>query len=457
MASFAMFAFIGAAKAQNNNVVTYPAPESEAVQTGFSVYANGQKVDIYKALSPQFEGGEYYFAMFDFEGTVEVKINSNRNLEKSEIFPDKFKVLSKKKNELVFSADKPFNASILHEERVMPLIIFGNPVERDIPNKDDPNVVYFGAGVHVQKKIALKSNQTLYIAGGAVVKSRIEADGDNIVVRGRGILSGELFPRFSTGNLASFKKCKNLAVRDVVFKDPSGWNFVMKDCDGVAVDNLKICGSRMLNDDAIDICNTSNVKITNTFARAQDDIIAVKGMSGKNPCENILVENCVFWTDIANTFRIGFECEAEAMRNIVCRNIDIPFYAVNYRGPEEFWAKGIIWLQAANDMPMYDIHFENIRIRSNGNDMCVLLANPRVTKHNGSKTAGKVYDCSVKNLSVVGKKGNFKGLLYFKGADAERDVKNISLENISYFGEKIDRNYKYLIDEKQFTSGISVK
>ena len=52
-------------------LVTYPAPQSEKVyQSTYSVYVNDKKLDIYKALSPKFMGGEYYFCYFDFEKSL---------------------------------------------------------------------------------------------------------------------------------------------------------------------------------------------------------------------------------------------------------------------------------------------------------------------------------------------------------------------------------------------------
>ena len=437
-------------------VITYPAPATEKAHCSYTITANGKNVDIYRAKSPQFEGGEYFFAYFDFDKDVTIKVTSTKPLDKAELFPVKFKPLSRDKKSLEFAVAKPpFNATVLRDERNLPLVIFGNPIEDDIPDPKGENVVFFGAGVHTPQTIQLTDNQTLYIAGGAVVKSRIVAKGKNITVRGRGILTGELSERFSS-SFVNFDHCNNLTIKDIILKDTMAWTLVLKDCDKVNIDNIKICCSRMLNDDGIDICNSSNVTIRNSFVRAQDDIIAIKGMRGKKACENILVEDSILWTDVANTFRIGYECEAEAMRNIVCRNCDIPFYSINYRDPTDYWSNTIIWLQPANEMPIHDVHFENLRIRSDGSDIIVLSANPRVTSYKGSKTAGTLRDCTIKNLSVDGKKGKFKGILYFKGFDEKHDVKNITLENITYFGEKIKADSP-CVQIGEFTSGITIK
>jgi len=79
----------------------------------------------------------------------------------------------------------------------------------------------------------------------------------------------------------------------------------------------------MLNDDALDLVNTQNATVRNSFFRTQDDSIAIKGLAEMpRPCENILIEDCEFWTDVANIFRIGYECETAGVRNIRARRLD---------------------------------------------------------------------------------------------------------------------------------------
>ena len=165
---FVLANYAGAQEAKETKVITYPAPVTEKVLSTYTVTVNGKPLDIYKALSPKFEGGEYYFTYFDFEGVVDVKVVSRKSMKKAELFPEIFKAETKD-GVVSFKADKPFKVVVIRNERRMPLVIFGNAIEKDVPSKDDPNVVYFGPGLHIQDKIDLKSNQTLYIAGGAVV------------------------------------------------------------------------------------------------------------------------------------------------------------------------------------------------------------------------------------------------------------------------------------------------
>lgn len=426
-------------------VQTYPAPEGEAITDVYSVTVDGEPVDVYAAQSQHFEG-DYYFASFDFSGKVAINVTSKFPMEKTQILPKHFALDVKCSNNAVdFVTDQPFRASVEPNGRVKPLLLFGNAIENDAPDPNAPNVVYFGPGVHRPGKITLCDHQTLYLAQGAVVKGAVLATGENITVCGRGILAGEDSPRFSGPGrfMLDLTECKNVTVRDITIRNPWSWTAVTWNCDGVVFDNVKICGSRMINDDALDLVNTQNVVVRNCFFRTQDDSIAVKGAAKMTrPCENIKIENCQFWTDVANIFRIGYECETEGMRGIDARNIDILHYSKNYRAPTDYWANTIIWLQPSNNMTLENCHFENFTIYSDGSAMILLMAKPMRCTYGDIKKPepGRIKNCVLKNIEVVGIPGDFGGVLYFLGADAKHSVNGVTLENIRYFGEPIRQN-----------------
>jgi hypothetical protein len=95
---------------------------------------------------------------------------------------------------VTFDLDRPAKLFIRFPDAAEnPLFIFADAPEVNIPDRHDPNVIWFEAGrVHdIGEKFLLKSGQTVYIPGGAYVKGTITADGaSHIAVRGRGILSG---------------------------------------------------------------------------------------------------------------------------------------------------------------------------------------------------------------------------------------------------------------------------
>ncbi|MFT3697173.1 MAG: hypothetical protein QM831_28785 [Kofleriaceae bacterium] len=97
-----------------------------------------------------------------------------------------------------FTVAKPGNFSVefapeIHNPIAHPMLVFANPPEADVPDPADPNVVYFGPGVHdVGLNQPIESGKTIYLAGGAWVNGAFVASGpvQNVVIRGRGIISG---------------------------------------------------------------------------------------------------------------------------------------------------------------------------------------------------------------------------------------------------------------------------
>lgn len=427
-------------------VTTYPAPPGEAIRGDYAVTVNGKPVDVYAAQSEYFEG-DYYFASFDFSGSVAIRVTSSKSLERVQVAPDRFGIRVERNgpNEVTLTAGAPFRISVERNGRIKPLLLFGNAVETDAPRPGDPGVVYFPPGVHRPGKIRLTDNQTLYLSGGAVVKGCVHATGKNITIRGRGILAGEESPRFKGPGryLLDCQDCGGLSIRDIILRNPWSWTFVTWNCDRVAIDNVKICGSRMINDDALDLVNTQNATVRNCFFRTQDDSIAIKGLAKMpRPCENILIEDCQFWTDLANIFRIGYECETAGMRNIQARNIDVLYYSKNYRPPTHYWANAIIWLQPNQDMVMEKCRFENLRVRSNGEDIVMLMAKPMRCSYGAYKNPepGTLRDCSFKNIEVFGEQGSFHGLLYVRGDSEKHHVSRLLFEHVTYFGRPITQD-----------------
>lgn len=458
-----LLAAAGCQSVGQNRVISYPAPPEEATTSQYRVTVNGQPLAVYSAKCKGW-GDEYYFASFDLEGKAEVVVHSAATLAKTEIHPLNRGIVPEQRsdNELAFTVDRPGHLAVKRDDRAMPLMLFVNPIETDIPDPKDPNVVFFAPGFHPVGKITLKDNQTLYIAGGAVVSGGVRAEGDNITIRGRGILAGESYERFKGPNRypIDIYGGKNITIRDIIIRNPWSWTLVTCGSDGVLIDNVKICASNMINDDAIDLCNTRNAVVRNCFLRAQDDLIAIKGIGYANhqECENILVEDCVFWCDVANPFRIGFESNTKAMRNFTARNIDIVHYSHIYRSPAEFWCHAIFWLQPSGGLILQNYHFEDIRIHCNGDDMILVMAKLMLTSCGDKKyeTYGSISDCSFKNISVIGTPGAFRGELFFQGFDTEHRVCNLSFENLSYFGQKVLGDSP-AVTIKNFADGIVFK
>ena len=347
-------------------VVTYPAPAGETLSTDYQVQAGGQKVDVYTArvLDPPFAGkeydygGPYSFANFDMSGPVTVRITSPRSLRNTVIRPQSAAVRMTVDDEHTLSLmlDRPCKISVEPDGKKGPLLLFANPLETSAPKEGDPNVVYFGPGVHKPEKIVLHSDQTLYLAGGAVVKAEVLAEGSNIRICGRGILDGSDWEwrKGPIGNLIAIRNSSDVEVNGITLRGSSHWTIVPKSSQRVTIRNVKICNSRVQNDDGINPCNSQDVLITDCFIRSDDDCVALKGLdfSGSNSnVERITVENSTLWCDRARIFLLGHESRAQFMRTVTLRNLDIIHFTMT-----------AFLLEPGEDMHLEDITAEDIRI-----------------------------------------------------------------------------------------------
>ncbi|MCU0376784.1 MAG: hypothetical protein MUC78_00835, partial [Bacteroidales bacterium] len=160
-------------------IMTYPAPVGAVRSFDFTVLVNGREVDLYGSENRY--GSTASFGYFDFEGTVTVDVIFHHAAPHSAsltILPESYglKPVNVENGHIRFSLDKPANLSVIHcgDYNGRTLHLFAAPVEKEIPDRNDPNVIYFGPGYHEISKeqnrtITLKSNQTLYLEGGAYV------------------------------------------------------------------------------------------------------------------------------------------------------------------------------------------------------------------------------------------------------------------------------------------------
>ena len=426
----------------------FAAACGSAGDAGYAVRVNGRSIRVYEARA-EYDGGLYYFANVDFKDKAKVTVRSKEDLSNVRILPDKygFTPARGRNGSISFEADRPFRVSVERDGKAFPLMLFGNrPDKAPAPGAD---VIRLGPGYHDIPVTELSAGQTLYLEDGAVLRGAVVAKGDGITICGKGIITGEGYEKCQgpAPYMLYAEGCRNLTVRDITVTSPWWWTFVMWNCDGVLIDNMKGCCSNLLNDDALDICNSRNVEVRNCFFRCQDDIIAVKGMdvSGHAACENILVENCEVWTDRANIFRIGYECDSDGMRNITGRNLDVLHYANKYKSPEHYWANAIFWIQPSNGMTIEDCRFEDIRINAGSNDMILVEAKSCLTGRCNTgpfdvvkyTEPGRARNITFRNITVTGDPSAFTGEIYIKGVDADHDITGITTEDIFYFGRKV--------------------
>ena len=128
---------------------------------------------------------------------VEVSIVSARPVKDVRVRPRSYGIDPKVEgNTIRFTVNKPGQLTVEVNGTHHALHLFANPPEKTVPDPNDPKVRYFGPGVHCPGVIRLESNQTIYLADGAVVYGVIIAEkAKNVAIIGRGILDGSKFDR----------------------------------------------------------------------------------------------------------------------------------------------------------------------------------------------------------------------------------------------------------------------
>ena len=215
-------------------------------------------------------------------------------------------------------------------------------------------MIYIGPGVYKADAIPVKSNQTIYIAGGAVVYGQIRGqEVENVTIRGRGIIDGSIYPRTRAAEFTipvEFRHSKNITIEGLTFLDPAGWAISSYFVDGLTIDNVKIITARA-NGDGISIQSSKNVEVKNSFVRTWDDSLVVKNYD-RGTTSNVLFENMVLWTDLAQSMEIGYETYGETMENIEFRDITVLH---NFHKP-------VISIHNSDDAVIRDVAFRNITV-----------------------------------------------------------------------------------------------
>ena len=259
----------------------------------------------------------------------------------------------------------------INGEWVRSLHLFINPPEVNAPRPDDPNVIYFGPGIHEITHLVVGDNKTLYIAGRcssrAIIKPdekfgisgysglrnyspSIELKGQNITVRGRGILDASACTTHSRNMITVHGS--NIKIEGIILRDSPTWTIPIRESDNVIVSNVKLIGYRA-NSDGIDICNSRNVTVENCFIRTLDDLIVIKTpKGGKSEVKHIVAKNCVLWNQVAHALSIGAEITRD-ISDVLFTDCDI----IHDQGRE--WSLRVYHTDAAR---VSDVRFENIRI-----------------------------------------------------------------------------------------------
>ncbi|MGI8880197.1 MAG: hypothetical protein ACR2KJ_06730 [Jatrophihabitans sp.] len=307
-----------------------------------------------------------------------------------------------------------------------PMLVFANPPEVDVPPATgDPNVLYFGPGLHtIGAGVELHDNETIYLAGGAYVQGAFIAHGavHNVTIKGRGIIDGSFL---DTGNQDTNKSAPGM----IDIADQSSSN--------VLIDGITFVNGPRFNVRALAQYTTiHNVKIMSWW-------YSTDGMVGGN--KSVLEDNFIkvnddsmklFWGDTIARHNVIWQLENGAPFMISwnieqnSQNFHVYDNDVIHAEHNSIQKSGIFRALHAGAGTMSRYLFENIRVE----DAHYRLFDITMENNKWYDPAlgyGQIRDLIFRNISAA---GPFTVPSQVHGIDAEHTVSGVTFENVSIGG-----------------------
>ncbi|GAA3794047.1 putative Ig domain-containing protein [Streptomyces phyllanthi] len=457
-AAAAAYSLIGAAAgtaraddspASADKLVVYPIPSGVPTNSSYTVKARTpggewRTVPVYRARAKQIDantGSGPVFnssvATFDFKGTVEVVVTSSKGtIGTARIRPLSYDTeFTVDGASVSFTLTEPRNLSIeVDGDLFNNLQLHANPIETNAPDPDDPDVIYFGPGLHrtTDNVVKVPSGKTVYLAGGAVLTSRVEfVNVENARLTGRGVLYNS-----PSGVLLQYSR--NIEIDGIMVLNPSsGYACTIGQSKQVTVRNLHSYSHGQWGD-GIDVFCSEDVLIEGVWMRNSDDCVAIYAHRWDyyGDVRNVTVRDSTLWADVAHPINVGTHGntdEPETIENLVFSNIDI----LDHREPQMDY-QGCIALNPGDSNLIRNVRAQNIRV---DDFRWGQLINMRVMYNKTYNTSvGRGIDgVFIRNLTYTGTRANPSLMV---GYDADHAIKDVTFQNLVINGKFIGNGMK---------------
>ncbi len=440
-----------------SDVVVYPALPGLTASDIYSVKANNRKIwtekfrtsmdtgkfpDWFREPSTEVQQ-EIHQASFSCNGKVQISIRVPHVIQNATIHPLSRGIQTHVSgNVLTFSLSGP-DKIYIQIDSLPPLFVFADPLEHEDVSPNDPGVHYFGPGIHRPGFIALKDNETVYIAAGAIVYGGIRANGvHHIRVLGRGILDGG----FEFKQMVLAENCKDVLFEGVMIRNGDGWTNTLIHCDGLRYDNVKVL-SFGPGGDGIDPLGSRNIVISGCFLRCTDDCIAVKAPAPDQAVHNVVIaDNTMIGFAFSDGVTIGFETNAPSISDVTVRNCDV----ILARGGSRVEGHSGFSIICDGPAVISNILFENIRVEKSEVKLFELHITDG-TKY-GTGPPGHISNITLKNISWA-----HEGPIVLKGFDENHRVQTVTFDRCTVAGKPLRDLKTSVMQIGNFVDDVEVK
>ena len=306
-----------------------------------------------------------------------------------------------------------------------PLELFVEP-KRDFAAERAAATLSFGPGLHEPVLVNLKDHDRVYIDKDAVVKACFRAKGvKDVKIFGYGVIDGSRNRRTSydcyrddQDSGIQILDSSDITVDGPVVANASAWCVSAFNSSNLEFAHLKVTGAWRYNTDGIDICNSRNVRVRDSYFHSFDDSIVVKGLisDAAAPVEDVRVERCVCWCGWGRTLEVGLETWAPYMRGIAFEDCDLIHN--NH---------GAISVHLGGPAPVEGLTFRNLRLEYDASERPSVMQRFRDEKYISEESwSGDVI--TVTNYKMFGA-GSMYGEV--RADEPHGTVRDLLIENVN--------------------------
>ena len=487
-------------------VVTYPAPPGAVASTLYDVSVNGEALHV-EHLTKFAPEMAVHYAHCSLGVTASIQVTVNESFSSFTLSPKSRQIETTRDGNTITFESGP-NYLILQVDAKELLFILLDELEENAPEPDDEsvvniadynvdntggtletakiqqaiddvagqqkNILYFPPGKYLSGELWLKSDMTLYLAGGGVLYGsdnmndfktgtggvNIEncehgfiriMNAQNITIKGRGVIDANGLQirnqdfDYNKYNLMKIEESSDILIDGVIVRDTSFWNTLVYRTERVTIKNYKMINCRPTttewnNTDGVNFDESTNGLLYNAFLYTGDDSMAVKNeySPGTINTSDILHEKIVLYTNSVGC-KIGTKTTGDSMTNITFRDVDI------------IKAGRALNIDAYDTAVISNTRFEDIRIEAADSSIIALEETDPPSWREAAN------QCIIQDTHFVNVASEVKKVINIRGRSPQFNITGVHFDNLTVQGNKItsqtDPNAEWNIN--QYASDIT--
>lgn len=348
-----------------NKLMISPVPQGVEQDERMKVWVRQpggewQALSLYAAWIDMHDVRQCAVGIFDFTGTVEVRIRPPVSwIHSAVVRPLSLGIVPEcDGRELHFTLNRPADMMIeVNGERFHCLHLFAGtpmavPTEACIRLKGGEGristtpvqelkarlaampagrTIVFGPGLHMVEEYIFPVPSDTHIhleAGAVVVGAFVVENAQNVRIDGHGVILQRSFHRFSGINGIRISHSRHVTIEGVTFINPPHYTVHLGGSEDVTIRGIRSFSCEGWSD-GVDMMSCRRVHVDGCFLRTSDDCIAIYGRrwAYNGDTTDVLVENCTLWADVAHPTVIGthgdYERDGNTIERITFRNLDV--------------------------------------------------------------------------------------------------------------------------------------